>query len=113
MESVSRPETKMRNILTLGSLLLLGCSTATKMILIEYEWHDIPGEQRIELSYLNASRQTLCLLPEDWPSSIGAIGAASNSVYLIVELNRFAVARTLGNNKRMHCARCLCFALSR
>lgn len=81
----------MRNRMVMLSLLLTGCVTTTAPIAIHYEVLDNPDEGRIELTYQNTSRDTMCLLPEHWPDEAGKINQAGDRVWLIADHERFPI----------------------
>jgi hypothetical protein len=85
----------MRNYIPTCLLLIAGCANASDFlpvpIPINYQFTDNPAEQRIELLYKNTSKDTMCLLPEQWPNIAGKIDQASDEVHLIVNHERFSV----------------------
>jgi hypothetical protein len=81
----------MRKYLMIISLILTGCATTTALLPIEYQFKDVPQERRVKLTYQNASRSTMCLLPEVWPNEGGKINQASDKVYLVVGNERFPI----------------------
>lgn len=70
---------------------LLGCTSGTGPIPIEYTFSDYPNERRIELGFANESEDFLCLLPGCWPNQAGKIHFASEYVFLIVNDQRFPI----------------------
>lgn len=72
-------------------VLLSGCATQSVLIPIKYEYVDVPAERRIQVTYHNTSRVTMCLLPEHWPNQAGKINQASDSVFLVVGQERFPI----------------------
>jgi len=73
------------------AILASGCAGTTRMIPIEYRFHDIPEERRIEITYHNDLKDTLCLSPETWPNEAGKINQASEYVFLVIDGRRFPI----------------------
>jgi hypothetical protein len=81
----------MRNYLAIF-FLITGCATTPEpLVPIAYQFRDNPIERRVELTYQNRSRDSMCLLPENWPNLAGKINQASDIVHLIINHERFAV----------------------
>jgi hypothetical protein len=59
---------------------------------IQYEASDMPVARRAEITYVNWSRHTMCLLPENWPNSAGKIDQGSDIVRLKVGSEVFKIA---------------------
>jgi hypothetical protein len=84
-------DTMARIYLGLFLLLIVGCASNTALVPIQFRYLDHPGERRVELTYSNSSRNTMCLLPENWPNSAGKIDQASDRVFLVVGQERFPI----------------------
>jgi hypothetical protein len=77
-------------IWALSAILLTGCATTASSIPIHYQFTDKPTLRRIELSYRNASGQTLCLSPSEWPNVAGKLNNwAPSNIALRVASARF------------------------
>lgn len=64
---------------------LLGCATVPiENAFIDYEIFDNENESKIELSYKNKTRKTICMSTEEWPNQAGKIHQPSDSVFLNV-----------------------------
>ncbi len=81
----------MRGRLIFLLIVFSSCAVNRAFIPIQYRFTDHPAEHRIELSYRNDSRLTMCLLPEHWPNAAGKINQASGTVFLIVGQKRFPI----------------------
>ena len=74
------------------AFLTLACACVAKSErgeAVAYEIIDDPDLKRIEIKIRNDSSKSICLLPESWPNSSGAI--ASNRVILLVGENSFQI----------------------
>jgi hypothetical protein len=60
---------------------------------IQYDFVDFPSEHRIEISFLNKRGQAVCLYPNYWPASGGAIDSASEGVFLVLGQRRFPLEK--------------------
>jgi len=86
----------MRLPKTLILLFLVGCTTTGGSIIpIKYQFTDLPAEQRIELRWRNDTSETLCLLPEAWPDSAGIVYGAHESVFLVIDGQRFPMVESM------------------
>lgn len=73
----------MRNYLFLLLSLFTGCASTPAVFPINYQFFDNQEKRRIELVYQNDSADIICLAPEMWPNSGGAIDGASRRVFLV------------------------------
>jgi hypothetical protein len=80
----------MRYLLSLSCLLIGACASSTDLIRVPYRVTDIPDEHRLELTYVNTFKSTVCLLPEFWPNPAGKFGGAPETFFLIAKEQRFA-----------------------
>jgi hypothetical protein len=71
--------------------VVAGCATTSTMVPIQYEASDMPVIRRIEITYINKSRHTICLLPEQWPNSGGKINQGADVVSLRVGSEVFRI----------------------
>lgn len=71
-------------------MAIAGCaSTTTALREIAYEQRDLPERSGIEVRYRNESKLQICIDPEDWPNSAGAISEAEKRAFLVVGTQRF------------------------
>lgn len=79
-------------LLIATAIFMVNCSARWgEPIVVDFEFRDIPTEQRIELSFTNNLDRAVCMSEEDWPNAAGKMGFASDSVFLIVEGVRFPI----------------------
>ncbi len=79
----------MKRLLFFVFLPIFGCVHAVISVPVPFQFTDNFDTQRLELSFQNTYPYSVCLTPEMWPNSTGAINAASGFVYLMVEGRRF------------------------
>ena len=71
---------------------VVGCATTTTDLRpLTYSFEDQPSDRRVVVSYRNADRSGICVLPEHWPNQGGAIDQDGNRVFLHVAGRRFAL----------------------
>ena len=70
-------------------LIAGGCASTNALREINFQQRDLPEVSAIEVSYQNKSRIRMCLLPEHWPNSAGAIADAEDKAFLVVGDKRF------------------------
>jgi hypothetical protein len=75
----------MKPFVALLTTFVLGCASSAAVIPIQYGFADIPARAGIQLTYTNASKRMMCLMPEHWPNQAGKINQAADYVSLIVD----------------------------
>jgi len=65
--------------------LVGACAYTTSSVPIAYTLSDLPDRKGIEVSYINRTRQMLCLSPSQWPNAAGKLNQASDQVFLLVD----------------------------
>lgn len=71
---------------------VVGCATTTTDLRpLTYSFEDQPSDRRVVVSYRNADRSGICVLPEHWPNQGGAIDQDGDRVFLHVAGRRFAL----------------------
>lgn len=70
------------------TILICGCTSSPHLFQVHYDFSDLVDQRKIEVSYTNNLRRTVCLLPEDWPNQAGKINQASQDVFLVVDDQR-------------------------
>lgn len=69
-----------------------GCASTTIALReIAYEQRDLTDRSAIEVRYRNETRLQMCIDPEDWPNSAGAIAEAEKRAFLVVGTQRFSM----------------------
>jgi len=70
---------------------IVGCASSGALREIVYEQKDLPDGSAIEIRYRNQSKIQMCVDPEAWPNSAGAISDAEKRAFLVVGEQRFAM----------------------
>ena len=71
--------------------LVTGCAARSALAPVEFGYVDVPTARRIEVTYRNSTKVTMCLLPEHWPNQAGKIDQGSDRVTLVVGQERFPI----------------------
>ena len=71
--------------------IFLGCTTTLTYVPLDYRLVDHPGQNRVELLYLNDTGKTLCLSKGNWPNQAGKPDFAGGRVFLVVYGERFPI----------------------
>ena len=70
-------------------LVIIGCASTGALREIAYDQRDLPERSAIEIRFRNQSEAQMCVLPEHWPNSAGAISDADKRAFLVVGTQRF------------------------